>query len=313
MDPVGQNRPIVLPDPGSRPIEFLLRVLDLSKGGVAGASVAATFTPSLLERALAAEGVGPLRFLPLPPPLSRPLLRVLSSPDLSSGAPRIKLLVTRHENSLEWTFSGKDLQTTFRSDLLQSRSGAVALQPWTEPSPTTSSPVFSDGRTPLQGPDGWLSGTLSSLSEESVSGDRVFGAGTLRGTVGAGGVKGSGPVMAWPAFIPGQTIEFSVRWVSAEEAEGESKALGQGGRGDIVFTLDIPWADPEGSGQSKSVRLMGRYQREGTLALSASALPESFRHHLLARRGILEESLRTFPGVALRLMLPGADEGGRKG
>ena len=231
MDPVGQNRPIVLPDPGSRPIEFLLRVLDLSKGGVAGASVAATFTPSLLERALAAEGAGPLRFLPLPPPLSRPLLRVLSSPDLSSGAPRINLLVTRHENGLEWIFSGKDLQTTFRSDLLQSRSGAVALQPWTEPSPSTPSPVYSDGTPPLQGSDGWLSGTLSSLSEESVSGDRVFGAGILRGTIGAGGAKGSGPVMAWPAFIPGQTIEFSVRWVSAEEAEGESKALGQGGEG----------------------------------------------------------------------------------
>jgi hypothetical protein len=189
----------------------------------------------------------------------------------------------------------------------------VALQPWTEPSPSTPSPVYSDGSPPLQGSDGWLSGTLSSLSEESVSGDRVFGAGILRGTIGAGGAKGSGPVMAWPAFIPGQTIEFSVRWVSPEEAEGESTAPGQVGRGDIVFTLDIPWADPEGSGQSKSVRLMGRYQMAGSVELSASALPESFRHHLLARRGILEESLRTFPGVALRLLLPGADAGGRKG
>ena len=309
MDPVGQSRPIPTPDPGSRPIEFLLRLLDLSKGSLAGASVAATFAPSVLERALSSEGAGPLRFLPLPPPLNRPLLRVLSAPDLSAGAPRIAVSVTRHENGLEWSFSGRDLLAKFRSDLLLSRTGGIALRAQEDPALLLSPAGSPDGKSPLSAPDTWIAGTLSPLAGESGGEDRVSGAGVLRAAAGAGGARGSGPVMAWPAYIPGQTIEFAVRWLPPEETEGDSRAPGRPGGGGVVFTLDIPWEEPEGKGLRKSVRLLGRFLEGGSVELSAPALPDSFRRHLLARRDILEESLRIFPGVALRLHLPGTAEG----
>jgi hypothetical protein len=115
-------------------------------------------------------------------------------------------------------------------------------------------------------------------------------------------------VVVWPAFVPGQTVEFSVRWVSPDEMEEKSASSGETRGREIVFTLDIPWEEPGGGG--KSVRLMGRFHPQGSIELSSSTLPDSFRRHLLSRREILEESLRIFPGVSLGLHLGRQNGGG---
>ena len=310
MDPVGQSRPISTSDPGSPPIEFLLRLLDLSKGISTGTALVASFTPAILERALSSEGAGPLRFLPLPSPLSRALVRVLSSPDTTGGISRVQVSVTRHDSSLEWLFSGKDIQARFRSDLLLSRTGGISLRAMEDPSPPFS-PAPSGGeedRPPVA--EQWLAGSFAPLPEETSEGDRVSGSGVLRVAAGAGGARGSGPVVAWPAYVPGQTVEFAVRWLSSGEVEKRSGASGQEGGGGILFTLEIPWEDPAAKNDKKSVRLMGRFLTGGTIELSSPSLPDSFRSHLLSRQEILTESLRIFPGVALRLHLSGKSEGG---
>lgn len=313
MDPVGQSRPTSLPDPGSRPIEFLLRLLDLSRGAASKASVLASFSPAILERALTPGGAGPLRFLPLPPPLARSLERVLSSPDPSKGGPRIHVSVTRHDDSLEWTFTGKESIAQFRSDLLRSRTEGVALLAWEmPPSPSLFSPS-APGGDPISRPGPWFSGGLESMAEEPAEGARVFGTGSLRGGGGAGGARGAGPVVVWPAFVPGQTVEFAVRWAAPDDLEEKAISPAQTTGREIVFTLDIPWAEPGGEGGEavKSVRLMGRFHPKGSIEISSSSIPDSFRRHLLSRREILEESLRIFPGLTLGLHL-GRQNGGEE-
>ena len=308
MDPVGQSRPTSLPDPGSRPIEFLLRLLDLSRGASSGASVLASFSPAILERALTSEGAGPLRFLPLSPPLTRSLERVLSSPDPSKGGGRIHVSVTRQDDSLEWIFTGKESIAQFRSDLLRSRTEGVALLALETPSSPPSVLPSEAGSNPSLPSEPWFSGSLEGMPQEPAEGERVFGTGSLRVSGGAGGARGAGPVVVWPAFVPGQTVEFSVRWVSPDEMEEKSASSGETRGREIVFTLDIPWEEPGGGG--KSVRLMGRFHPQGSIELSSSTLPDSFRRHLLSRREILEESLRIFPGVSLGLHLGRQNGGG---
>ena len=312
MDPVGQSRPTSLPDPGARPIEFLLRLLDLSRGASAGASVLASFPPAILERALTSEGAGPLRFLPIPPPLARSLERVLSSPDPSKGGPRIHVSVTRHDDSLEWTFTGKESIAQFRSDLLRSRTEGVALLALETPSSPSSPSPSTPGGIPPSRPEPWFLGKVDTMAGEPEEGARVFGAGSLRLGGGAGGARGAGPVVVWPAFVPGQTVEFSVRWVAPDDLEEKALPSPQTTGREIVFTLDIPWVEPGGEGgeAGKSVRLMGRFHPKGSIEISSSTIPDSFRRHLLSRREILEESLRIFPGVTLGLHLGGQNGGG---
>ncbi|MGC8529344.1 MAG: hypothetical protein ACP5OP_04000 [Leptospirillia bacterium] len=312
MDPVGQSRPTSLPDPGARPIEFLLRLLDLSRGPSSKAPVLASFSPAILERALTSEGAGPLRFLPLSPLLARSLERVLSSPDFSKGAPRIHVSVTRHNDSLEWLFTGKESSAQFRSDLLRSRTEGVALLALETPSaPAPLPPSTGGGEAPGRS-EPWFSGRLEDLPQESAEGEGAFKAGSLRLTGGAGGPRGAGPVVVWPAFVPGQTVEFSVRWVASDEGK-ETSVLSEAPEGrEIVFTLDIPWdeAREKGGNARKNVRLMGRFHPKGSIELSSSGMPDSFRRHLLSRKGILEESLRIFPGVTLGLHLGRQNDGG---
>lgn len=297
MDPVGQSQSPPSPPRDSRPFELLFWLLDLSKAALPRGTVKTSLSPEILAKAFfGGDSPGPLRFLPLPPGPAKLLEKMLDSASSSTKKSSIDVVVVRKENHLEWLFSSKGGGLRFVSPLLRSRHEAIGLEPSDlgtgESPPASPSPPVDKGSP-------WQSGSLPSLPEEGRSEESVNERGALR----SHGSLGAGPVVAWPAYLPGRTIEFSVRWYVPEGEGGEE------GRA-ISFTLDIPWEGPDGNSPKESIRLMGQFLQKGEMTLSGRALPQSFCDHVEARGPLLKQSLRVYPGIDLTLRLTGKGSGG---
>jgi len=294
MDPVGHSQPPPSSTRDSRPFELLFWLLDLSRAALPKGTVKTSLSPEILAKAFfGGDAPGPLRFLPLPPGPAKVLEKMLDSAASSAKKASVDVAVTRKGDHLEWVFSAKGSTIHFFSPLLLSRHEAVGLElresaPGTAPTTPLSPPLEKEGR--------WQSGSLPSLPEELRGEESVNERGALR----SHGTLGAGPVVAWPAYLPGRTIEFSVRWYVPEGEGGEGKKSAA-----ISFTLDIPWEGPDGKSPKESIRLMGQFLPKGGISLTGRSLPQSFCDHVFARQSLLEESLRVYPGTSLTLRLTG--------
>lgn len=119
------------------------------------------------------------------------------------------------------------------------------------------------------------------------------------------------PVSVFPAWIPGRTLECSVRWVDLPPPEershpGKDATHSPSGPGRMPgrfsFSLDIPWTPgpgEAGAGCAAMVRLAGVYDTEGAMTLSSRDAPDSFRRHFEALVPALASNLAAYPGIRL--------------
>jgi hypothetical protein len=130
-----------------------------------------------------------------------------------------------------------------------------------------------------------------------------------------------GPVFAYPSWVPGKTVEFSVRWIEDNEEEehsGKKEKFADGRKevaGRLSFSLDIPWHEepavssgqrpgrptPPGS-RKRTIRLVGLYDRSGSsITLISRNVPDSFRARWEELAESLSKSLAIYPGVSLSM------------
>jgi hypothetical protein len=280
------------------PDTFLLSLVALSRQGRPGEILRISLPLDLVRRALSV------------PEISRgPLNLQFQSPEVRSALERLaisdegdlSLLIAKRENVLIWTFTGRSgMARTFSSPLVDREQIPILLK----------NAYPADGG---QGP--WMSVPLNGPSGQEKD------PGIIRGPQGPppSDLRSGGPVVAFPSWVPGKTVEFSVRWSDGRPEENELPEHEKNGRsgagsGKISFSLDIPWPSPveersrhgaDSGPATRMIRLLGLFDRAGTMTLTARNAPESFRAHLESLYDSLSRSLLTYPGISLQITFQG--------
>ncbi len=295
MEPVGQKPRFegFTPSENGIPYEFLLKLLDLSRSEIPGLKITLALPAALLSRALGSAPALPVRFVLGTTPLRTAMERLLGE----SLPGSVTLEVERDGSRLLWNFRGKERTVLLSSPLLHSRPSVLFLED-PGPAPQSGDPSARTGA---------LLPARSFLAfSPPRPDDPVVRTGGALAVSGAAALSSAGPVAVWPAFFPGRTIALTVRWVP-EEGQGEEGSTGRS-RGEVAFTLEIPWVKGREDRSPEKILLTGLWGKDG-ITLQGRNLPEDFLKHFESRREILLESLRVFPGVDFSARLVGA--GGR--
>lgn len=228
---------------------------------------------------------------------------------LSSGKKEISLVVRKEPQFLLWTFNGASgWSKTFTSRLVDSEKNSLLLKS------TEDVPDASGGLT-----------VSFSLSPEALRQGETPTTAVSRPPVEGGSrsslVPAGGLVVAYPSWVPGKTVECSIRWFQERPDDRGPKDRKSGGEAvnfeKISFSLDIPWDDrPKGmsrdgggEGETHMVRILGLFDQRGSITLTARHAPDSFRNQLESLQAILEKSLSVYPGVSLSLVFSSAFPG----
>ncbi|MCL4485604.1 MAG: hypothetical protein M1537_04590 [Nitrospirae bacterium] len=300
MEPVGQKSsfPEGVPSQNALSYGFLLRLVDLSRALRPGPPLSLTLPATLLIRSLDSSSPLPVRF-DLKTPEGKKALDALLSPLSPERSPTlVSLEVTREGDHLLWRFRGSGREALLSSPLLLVRPSLVPLEDVQRTQRADAS--LSERTDPFLPSPGLVIAPAMSPDEP------IAMRGGALALSSPGALSSMGPVSVWPSFFPGRTIELSVRWNPEEEGEGPAPGRP---RGNVVFSLDIPWGKKAGGSPAPDkVRLAGSYGPDG-LTLRGRNLPEDFIEHFRRRQTILSESLRVFPGVEIFVHLQGRESG----
>jgi hypothetical protein len=281
---------------------FLPRLLGLSGSGRAGDLLTFSVTPDLLRLTLSLAPSSPA---PAEIEWQAFLDELTLAP--SSGKKELSLVVRKEPQFLLWTFKGASgWSKTFTSRLVDAGKNSLFLK---------STEVVS-------GASGGLTVSFSLVPEALRQGATPKGPLSrlpVEGGSRSAFVPAEGPVVAYPSWVPGKTVECAIRWCKERPEDRGLKERKSGEDAEriekISFSLDIPWDDRpkgmssrEGDGEDvpRMVRILGLFDRNGSIALTARHAPDSFRDHLESLQAILEKSLALYPGVSLSLVFSSA-------